>query len=447
MDDTPTRPPEPYQPYANTEVAKVASALRASSHPSQIGPYHIIEPIGEGGMGIVYRAEQRGPLNRVVALKLIKLGMDTREVIARFDSERQALAMISHPNVASVLDAGETESGRPFFVMEFVQGESITHFADRHGLTLRQRLELFTQACDALQHAHQKAIIHRDLKPSNILVKLESGKPVVKVIDFGIAKALDQTTAEKTLFTETGQLVGTPEYMSPEQAEGNGLDVDTRSDVYSLGVVLYELLSGALPFDPRTLRSAGYEEIRRVIRQAEPPRPSTRLSELGDQAHEIAQRRRMPLELLTRQLHGELDWIPLMALRKDRARRYATPAELAQDIANYLARRPLRAAPESKIYRARQFLRRNNGRRDAGGADHDAPDRRHRGDHLASGPGDPGTTPGPRDARRGAQTKSGCGSLEQDALGCERIPHARCPWLQYPARDAREAALGRRSAG
>jgi len=310
-------------------------------------------------MGIVYRAEQRGPLNRVVALKLIKLGMDTREVIARFDSERQALAMISHPNVASVLDAGETESGRPFFVMEFVQGESITHFADRHGLTLRQRLELFTQACDALQHAHQKAIIHRDLKPSNILVKLESGKPVVKVIDFGIAKALDQTTAEKTLFTETGQLVGTPEYMSPEQAEGNGLDVDTRSDVYSLGVVLYELLSGALPFDPRTLRSAGYEEIRRVIRQAEPPRPSTRLSELGDQAHEIAQCRRMPLDLLTRQLHGELDWIPLMALRKDRARRYATPAELAQDIANYLAHRPLRAAPESKIYRARQFLRRN----------------------------------------------------------------------------------------
>jgi serine/threonine protein kinase/Tfp pilus assembly protein PilF len=359
MDDTPTRPREPLEPYANAQVAKVAAALRASEHPSQIGPYHIIEPIGEGGMGIVYRAEQRGPLHRIVALKLIKLGMDTREVIARFDSERQALAMMSHPNVASVLDAGETESGRPFFVMEFVPGESITEFADVHGLTLRQRLELFTQACDAVQHAHQKAIIHRDLKPSNILVTLESGKPLVKVIDFGIARALDRTGAEKTLFTETGQLVGTPEYMSPEQAEGAGLDVDTRSDVYSLGVVLYELLSGALPFDARTLRSAGYEEIRRVIREAEPPRPSTRLSELGEQAREIAQRRRIPLEMLTRQLHGELDWIPLMAMRKDRARRYATPGELAEEIANYLANRPLRAAPESRVYRARQFLRRN----------------------------------------------------------------------------------------
>jgi non-specific serine/threonine protein kinase/serine/threonine-protein kinase len=354
-----TTPPA-RQPYANAHLAKVAAALRATDHPSQIGPYHILEPIGEGGMGIVFRAEQRGPLNRIVALKLIKLGMDTRQVIARFESERQALAMMRHPNVASVLDAGETDAGRPYFVMEYVSGESITAFADQHGLTLRQRLELFTQACDAVQHAHQKAIIHRDLKPSNILVTTESGKPMVKVIDFGIAKALSQTTVEKTLFTETGQLVGTPEYMSPEQAEGTGLDVDTRSDVYSLGVILYELLAGALPFDPHRLRSAGYEEIRRVIRQTEPPRPSTRLSQLGGElAQQVALSRNMTLESLEKQLHGELDWIPLMALRKDRARRYATPSELSDDIANYLAHRPIRAAPESRLYRARQFILRN----------------------------------------------------------------------------------------
>ncbi len=236
-------------------------------HPTDVGPYHILAPIGEGGMGIVYKAEQRSPLKRIVALKLIKLGMDTKEVIARFEAERQALAVMDHRNVAKVFDAGTTESGRPYFVMEFVPGEPITRFCDRYQYTTRQRLELFTQACEAVQHAHQKALIHRDLKPGNILVMLENTTPVLKVIDFGVAKAVAQRLTEKTVFTRTGQLIGTPEYMSPEQADMSPVDVDTRSDIYSLGVVLYELLTGALPFDPKSLRSAGYNEIQRIIRE------------------------------------------------------------------------------------------------------------------------------------------------------------------------------------
>jgi len=346
--------------YASAHLANVASAVREVGHPTKVGPYVIQQVIGEGGMGTVYRAEQRHPIRRIVALKLVKLGMDTREVVARFESERQALALMNHPNVARVLDAGATETGRPYFVMELVQGEPITTFADRHKLTVRQRLELFVQACDAVQHAHQKAIIHRDIKPSNILVTLADAKPTVKVIDFGVAKALSSRLTERTLFTETGQLVGTPEYMAPEQADGGGgLDVDTRSDVYSLGVVLYELVCGALPFDARTFRSGGYNEIQRIIREVDPPRPSTRLSKLGKGAEEVARLRQTDPGGLDRQLKRELEWIPLKAMQKERARRYASPTELAEDIRRYLTSQPLRAAPDSATYRLRKFFKRN----------------------------------------------------------------------------------------
>ena len=333
----------------------------ALTQPTDVGPYHIVEVVGEGGMGVVYKAEQREPVRRVVALKLIKLGMDTREVIARFESERQALAMMSHPNVAKVLDAGATESGRPYFVMEFVAGEPITAYCDKNHLTVRQRLELFTQACAALEHAHQKALIHRDVKPSNILVTRENDRPTVKVIDFGVAKATNQRLTERTVFTHRGQLIGTPEYMSPEQAEMSGVDVDTRTDIYSLGVVLYELLTGLLPFDAKSLRSAAFNEIQRIIREVDPPRPSTRVSTLGASAVEIAKRRQTQVESLSKQLKSELEWIPLKAMRKDPAQRYRTVSELASDVQNYLENRPLSAGPESVSYRARKFVRRNKG--------------------------------------------------------------------------------------
>jgi len=324
-----------------------------------IGHYILREKIGEGGMAVVYRAEQQQPIQRTVALKLIKLGMDTKSVIARFAAERQALALMDHPNIARVFEAGATDAGRPYFVMEWVQGISITEYCDKNKLNTQQRLELFIPICNAVHHAHQKGIIHRDLKPSNIMVTLQDSIPTPKVIDFGIAKATDRHLTEKTLFTHHAQIIGTPEYMSPEQAELSNGDVDTRTDIYSLGIILYELLTGVLPFDADTLRAAALSEIHRIIREQEPLRPSTRLSALGEKAKVIAQQRDTEPGALLRRLKGELEWIPLKAMRKDRARRYTSAAEFAVDIRNYLRSAPLIAGPESRFYVTRKWAKRH----------------------------------------------------------------------------------------
>jgi eukaryotic-like serine/threonine-protein kinase len=331
----------------------------AAQTPEHIGPYRIIATLGSGGMGVVYKAEQRQPVKRLVALKLIKLGMDTRHVIARFESERQALALMDHANVAKVLDAGATDAGRPYFVMEYVPGEPITEYCDKNRLTTEERLNLFMLVCDAVQHAHQKGIIHRDLKPGNILVEYRDGRAVPKVIDFGIAKATRAHLTEKTLYTEHGQMVGTPEYASPEQAETSGLDVDTRTDIYSLGVILYELLTGKLPFDSKTLRSAGYVAMQRIIREEDPPKPSTRLTRLGEELGSIAKRRRTEPRTLTRSIRGELDWIILRAMDKDRQRRYDTAAALAQDLTRHLRDEPVSAGPPTATYRVGKFIKRH----------------------------------------------------------------------------------------
>ncbi len=322
----------------------------------QIGPYKLLSILGEGGYGVVYLAEQQRPVRRRVALKVIKPGMDTKVVIARFEAERQALALLDHPNIAHVYDAGTTEAGRPYFAMEYVKGVPIIEHCDGQKLTIEERLKLFLEVCEAIQHAHQKAIIHRDIKPSNILVLIEGKKAVPKVIDFGVAKALSQPLTERTLVTEQGQFVGTPEYMSPEQADLTSQDIDTRSDIYSLGVVLYELLTGVLPFDAKSLREGGVDHIRHVIREEEPKTPSTRLTSLGAQATVVAQRRRMEVQTLAKQLHKELEWIPLKAMRKERSHRYRSASELADDIQNYLDGNPLIAGPESVTYRVRKFV-------------------------------------------------------------------------------------------
>jgi non-specific serine/threonine protein kinase/serine/threonine-protein kinase len=324
-----------------------------------IAGHRIIQKVGEGGMGEVYEAEQVEPVRRRVALKVIKWGMDTKEVLARFSSERQALALMNHPNIARVYEAGATSSGRPYFAMEYVKGVPITDYCDTHRLTTDERLELFYRVCEGVQHAHQRGVIHRDMKPSNVLVMIQDDRAVPKIIDFGVAKATSQRLTERTVFTELGQWIGTPEYMSPEQAEMTGLDIDTRTDVYSLGVVLYELLSGAQPLDPTTLRSGGFDEMRRRIREEEPPRPSTRVSSLGDDSVPAARLRRTDRAGLVRELQGDLDWIVMKALEKDRTRRYATPMELAEDVRRHLAHQPVEASPPSTAYRLGKFVRRN----------------------------------------------------------------------------------------
>jgi len=377
-------------PPGPAESASGAGATRArhvQSPGDLIGPYRLLEMLGEGGFGEVWLAEQKAPIARRVALKIIKPGMDSRAVIARFEQERQALALMNHPNIARVFDAGTTDSGRPYFAMEHVKGAPITEHCDRERLTIDDRLRLFHRVCEAVHHAHMKGVIHRDLKPSNILVtSAEGGEARPVVIDFGVAKAVASRLTDKTIHTERGQLIGTPEYMSPEQAEMAESDIDTRTDVYALGVILYELLTGELPFDSQALREAGYAEIQRIIREVDPPKPSTKLSALRgtDLAPEvraqeprapgstdprgrvgatmldtIAAQRRTDPATLTRELRRELDWIPLKALRKERAHRYRSAAELGDDIGNYLGHRPLIAGPESGAYRLKKFVRRH----------------------------------------------------------------------------------------
>ncbi len=348
----------PTAPVDSRGTAFLASPAEAPG--TVIDRYKVLQLIGEGGFGAVYMAEQKAPVKRRVALKILKLGMDTKQVVVRFEAERQALALMDHPNIAKVLDAGATGSGRPYFVMELVHGVSITQYCDENKLPPMARLTLFTQVCHAIQHAHQKGIIHRDIKPSNILVTLHDGVPVPKVIDFGIAKATQQELTEKTLFTQFQQFIGTPAYMSPEQAEMTGLDIDTRSDIYALGVLLYELLTGKTPFDAKTLLAAGMEEMRRILREQEPVRPSTRVSTMADaERTTVARHRQSEVPRLIHLLRGDLDWIVMKCLEKDRTRRYETANGLAQDIERHLTHQPVMARPASTAYRLRKFARRN----------------------------------------------------------------------------------------
>jgi serine/threonine protein kinase len=347
-------------PVVSPEILETSSEADDKNIGLRIGPYRLLQKIGEGGCGGVYMADQEKPVRRRVALKVIKLGMDTRNVIARFESERQALAMMDHPNIARVLDAGTTEGGRPFFVMELIHGVNVLEFCDKNNLDTRKRLELFIHVCNAIQHAHQKGIIHRDIKPSNILVTLHDGLPVPKVIDFGIAKAMTEPLTDKTLFTKYGFFMGTPAYMSPEQAEYTGLDVDTRSDIYSLGVLLYELLTGKPPFDQNDLMSSGFDEMRRTLREREPHRPSAKLKTFStEELTATAARRHIETSKLQSLLKGDLDWIVMKTLEKDRRRRYDTANGLAMDVGRFLNNEPIVARPPSRRYRLQKLVQRN----------------------------------------------------------------------------------------
>ncbi len=339
-------------------------ALRRDPRPAEVvgtvvgGRYKLLEQIGEGGMGTVWVAEQTQPVRRKVALKLIKAGMDSKTVLSRFEAERQALALMDHPNIAKVLDGGTTERGRPFFVMEYVKGIPFTKYCDDARLSIAERLRLFVPVCQAVQHAHQKGIIHRDLKPGNILVCLYDGKPVPKVIDFGLAKAIHQPLTEHTLYTAHGVMMGTPLYMSPEQAELNNLDVDTRTDIYALGVILYELLTGTTPLEKQRFQEAAWHEMLRLIKEEEPQRPSARLSGSGTLPSLAAQRQLDPVKL-AKLVRGELDWIVMKCLEKDRSRRYDTATGLARDVERYLADEAVEACPPSAGYRLRKFVRKH----------------------------------------------------------------------------------------
>src|SRR6266404_1794400 len=362
MPEHPDKPPHTSDPTAEPapDISEVGPPTEKPG--SRIGRYKLLQKIGEGGCGVVYMAEQEEPVRRRIALKVIKLGMDTKSVIARFEAERQALALMDHPNIAHVFDAGATEHGRPYFVMELVRGIKITDYCDRHSLAMPARLHLFVQVCDAVQHAHQKGIIHRDIKPSNILVTTSAeGKALPKIIDFGIAKATTgHQLTDKTLFTAFEMLIGTPAYMSPEQADIATVDVDTRTDIYSLGVLLYELLTGSTPLDTRELLKAGLDEVRRVIRDQEPVRPSTRLSTMiAADLTTVAQRRKCEPPGLIRAISGDLDWIAMTAMEKDRTRRYGTANGLALDVQRFLSNEAVLARPPSAVYKFRKLVLRN----------------------------------------------------------------------------------------
>src|SRR6266545_4308887 len=355
--------------FLQAPAAALSTVVNAAIRPipgTVLGPYRLLRQIGEGGMGTVFLAEQTHPVQRQVALKVIKTGVDSGQVAARFAAERQALALMDHPNIAKVFDAGTvpfpnspSDGGRPYFVMELIEGVPITKYCDQHRLDPRARLELFIPVCHALQHAHQKGIIHRDIKPSNVMVTLYDGKPVPKVIDFGVAKATEQRLTERTLFTQYGTMVGTLEYMSPEQAEMSALGVDTRSDIFSLGVLLYELLTGSTPLSHKRVREAAYAEVLRMIKEEEPPRPSTRLSDSGEALASISAQRHMEPAKLTKLVRGELDWIVMKCLEKDRNRRYETANGFAADVQRYLNDEAVLACPPSTWYRFRKFARRN----------------------------------------------------------------------------------------